>query len=459
MMGLPNSLGLRLGVGFAVVAAVVAPFGAVLFWETRFERWAVGALAVFALSTVITFRGRNLIGWVSAAFAWLWRHRRAPRMPAEPIVGAIAMPGDHVAVRWEDGLLIALIELIPRPFTPTVVVDGKARTDDEVDTELVERLLSLHCADLSADIVSVGYRIGGIAAPTVLEQYDELVGSDPAPAHRRTWIMVRADPQRTHRSAQRRQPGFAGQIRYLVASTTRLANLLASNGVDAMCVRGFDDFDRATVIDFKREGWSKVRGRTTFTAAYTAPGGPDVWWSAPADRTITRVLVEAGVAPRSVVLLTASTKPKRPKGFSRVSGGQRAAVRRGSVPVTDRHHRLPIGSAGVLVGQTTRSYPVYMPFDDVDVSVDLSDARTFTRFVVHAAASGGHVTLSPRFRGLAASIGADVGPEIKVAWPRATTYLEPRPGVDRVELHQDHIRTPRHARLTIRSAVPAEDGR
>ncbi|WP_374193341.1 type VII secretion protein EccE [Mycolicibacterium sp. S2-37] len=452
-----RSFGLRLGAGVAVVAAILVPLGLVLFWGTHFQWWAVGTLTASGLCTAVTFRGRTVIGWGVAILAWIFRHRRAPSAPTEPLIGTVAMPGTHVAVRWDDGLLVALIELVPRPFTPTVVVDGTARTDDEVDTRLVERLLSVHCPDLSADIVSAGYRIGGHAAPPVLEHYAELVGTDPAPAHRRTWIMLRADPRRAHQSAQRRQSGFAGQVRYLVASTTRLANLLSSSGVDAQCERSFDEFDAATAIDFRREGWSKVRGRTTFTAAYTAAGGPDVWWAAPADRTITRIIVEAGVAPRSVVLLTGSVKPKRPKGFTRVSGGQRAAVRRGSVPVTDRHHQVPIGSAGVLVGRTTRGHHVYLPFDDVDVSLDIDGEDTFTQFVTHAAGAGGRVTLSPQYSQLAASIGAEIGPEVKVAWPRAATFLEPASGTERVMLHPNRIKTPRHGGLTIRPISASED--
>ena len=55
--------------------------------------------------------------------------------------------------------------------------------------------------------------------------------------------MLRADPQRTRKSARRRDTGVAGLARYLVASTTRIADLLASNGVDAVCSRSFDDFD------------------------------------------------------------------------------------------------------------------------------------------------------------------------------------------------------------------------
>jgi type VII secretion protein EccE len=438
--------------------AALAPLCIALVMGTRYERWGIAAVAIAAVLTIVTFRGRRLRGWVWLMFGWIWRHRRSPAPPSEPVVGATVMPGDHVAVRWQGEVLVALIELIPRPFTPSVIVGGRAHTDDVLDTRLVEDLLSVHCPDLEADVVSAGYRVGAKAAGDVLSLYQETIGSDPAPAHRRTWIMLRADPRRAGKSAQRRDIGVAGLIRYLVASTTRVADQLASRGVDALCVRSFDDFDRATEISFSREKWSKIKGDSTFTAAYTAPGGPDVWWSVPADRTITLVRVAPGMAPRSTVLLTTTTKPKRPKGFSCVSGAQRAALQ-GHVLVADRHCEVPIGSAGVLVGETSRKHPVYLPLDDVDTCITLGDAQAFTQFAVRAAAAGGIVTLAPRFRKLAELIGAETGPVAKVAWPHATTYLEPHPGVDRVMLRHNLIDTPRHRQLPIRLITPADESR
>jgi type VII secretion protein EccE len=366
------------------------------------------------------------------------------------------MPGDHVAVRWQGDFLCALIELIPRPFTPTVIVDGCARTDDVVSTRLVEQLLSVHCPDLEADVVSAGYRVGNTASTSVVSLFAQLIGSDPAPAYRRTWIMLRANPLRSHVSARRRDDDVAGLIRYLVASATRIADDLASHGVNALCERSFDDFDQATHVRFERERWSTIKGQDTFTAAYTASGGPDVWWSVAADHVVTRFRIVAGMAPVSTVLLTTGTKAKRPAGFRRVSGGQRAALQ-GQTLVTDRHCSLPIGSAGVLVGETMSSHPIYLPLDDVDVCVSLDGARTFTQFVVRSAAAGGIVTLGSRFDTLAQLIGAEIGPEAKVSWPHATTYLGPHPGLDRVVLQHDFISTPRHEQVQVRPITGSEE--
>lgn len=453
-----RSIRLRFSSGHALVLGALAPLCMLLFWRTRYE-WAGPVLvALGVIVALVTFRGRRVTGWMAAAGAWLVRRRRPLDAPSEPVIGATVQPGDHVAVRWQGKSLIAVIELIPRPFTPTVIVDGKANTDDVVDTRLLERLLSVNCPDLEADIVSAGYRVGSVAAPAVTGLYEQVIERDPAPSHRRTWIVVRADPRRAARSAQRRDAGVPGLARYVVASTTRIADQLAGHGVDAVCARSFDDFDQATEIGFEREKWSTIKGPRGFTTAYTAPGGPDVWWSAPADHTITRVRVAAGTAPRSTVLLTTQDKPRKRRGFTRVSGGQRAALH-GENVVPDRHWQLPVGSAGVLVGETASHYPVYLPFDDVDASITLGGARTFVQFAVRAAAAGGRVTLGPQFLEFAELIGAQTGPKAKVAWPGSTTYLGDHPGVDRVTLRHNMISTPRHARLPIRPITPPEESR
>ena len=450
--------GLRFTTGHALWAAVLIP-ACVLVFAAMDMLWLGITLAVIiGLAAVVTVRGRRLTGWVAALFAWRRRHRQPPATPSEPAVGATVIPGDHVALRWQGDHLVSAIELIPRPFTPTVIVNGEAFTDDVVHTRFVEELLSAYCPDLEADVVSSGYRVGKTAPAALVALYEQVVGPYPAPANRRTWIVLRADPERTRRSALRRDAGLSGPAQYLVASTTRIADHLASHGVDARPARSFDDYDRATEISFERETWSMIKGRSTFTAAYVAPGGPDVWWSARADHTLTRVRVAPGEAPTATVLLTTLANPSTPRGFSCLYGGQRAALL-GESPVTDRHYELPVGSAGVLVGETADRYPVYMPFDDVDVSINLGDARLFTQFVVRSAAAGAVVTLAPQFREFAGYINARVGQVPKVVWPNATTYLGAHAGVGQVMLRQNYIATPRHKQLPIRLINPREESR
>ncbi|WP_374158299.1 type VII secretion protein EccE [Mycobacterium sp. G7A2] len=450
--------GLRFTTGHALWAAVLIPACVLVFAEMDMLWLGITLAVIIGLAAVVTVRGRRLTGWVAALFAWRRRHRQPPATPSEPAVGATVVPGDHVALRWQGDHLVSAIELIPRPFTPTVIVNGEAFTDDVVHTRFVEELLSAYCPDLEADVVSSGYRVGKTAPAALVALYEQVVGPYPAPANRRTWIVLRADPERTRRSALRRDAGLSGLAQYLVASTTRIADHLASHGVDARPARSFDDYDRATEISFERETWSMIKGRSTFTAAYVAPGGPDVWWSARADHTLTRVRVAPGAAPTATVLLTTLSNPSTPRGFSCLYGGQRAALL-GESPVTDRHYELPVGSAGVLVGETADRYPVYMPFDDVDVSINLGDARLFTQFVVRSAAAGAVVTLAPQFREFAGYINARVGQVPKVVWPHSTTYLGAHAGVGQVMLRQNYIATPRHKQLPIRLINPREESR
>lgn len=450
--------GVRFTTGHALWAAVLIPACLLLFAQVDLMWLGITLAVLIALGAVLTVRGRRVTGWVAALFAWRRRHRQPPPPPSEPAVGATVVPGDHVALRWQGEQVVSAIELVPRPFTPTVIVNGEAFTDDVVDTRTIENLLEAYCPDLEADVVSAGYRVGKTAPAALVGLYEQVVGPYPAPANRRTWIVLRADPERTRKSALRRNTGVTGLAQYLVASTTRIADHLASTGIDARPARSFDDFDRATEISFEREAWSMIKGRSTFTAAYTAPGGPDVWWSARADHTLTRVRITPGSAPTTTVLLTTLANPSTPRGFSCLFGGQRAALL-GESPVTDRHYELPIGSAGILVGETADRYPVYMPFDDVDVSINLGDARLFTQFVVRSAAAGAVVTLSPQFAEFAGYIDARIDSVAKVAWPNATTYLAPHPGVGRVMLRPNFIATPRHKQLPIRLINPREESR
>ncbi|MGY4646763.1 type VII secretion protein EccE [Mycobacterium sp. URHB0021] len=458
MKNLTAPFGLRFTTGHAISAAALIPGCLLLFIRLDLLWLGVTLAMIIALAALVTVRGRRLTGWIAALFSWRRRHRHAPGAPSAPAVGATVMPGDHVAVRWEGNHLVSLIELIPRPFTPTVIVNGDAFTDDVLDTRTVERLLEAHSPDLSADVVSAGYRTGKTAPSALVALYEQVVGPYPAPANRRTWIVLRADPETTRKSALRRETGVAGLARYLVSSTTRIADQLAGLGVDARCSRSFDDFDHATDISFERETWSTIKGRSTFTAAYSAPGGPDAWWSARADHTITRMRIRPGVAPTTTVLLTTLANPTTPRGFSCLFGGQLAAMR-GETPVTDRHYELPVGSAGVLVGETADRYPVYMPFDDVDVSINLGDSRLFTQFVVRSAAAGAVVTLSPQLREFAGIVNGNIGDVAKVSWPNSTTYLGPHPGIGRVVLRHNSIDTPRHKQLPIRLINPREESR
>ena len=111
------------------------------------------------------------------------------------------------------------------------------------------------------------------------------------------------------------------------------------------------------------------------------------------------------------------------------------------------------------MGETADRYPVYIPFDDVDSCIELTDARLFTQFVIRSAAAGAVVTLGPEFADFAGIINARIGADASIAWPRSTTYLGVRPDISRVTLCDSQIQTPRHGRLPIRLINPREESR
>ena len=215
---LRRHFGFRFTTGHAIWAATLIPACIAVCLHFKLLWLGITLSVLIAIFSVLTIRGYRLTGWVRAVFSWRRRHRSTPDVPSEPAVGATVMPGDHVAVRWQGDYLVAVIELIPRPFTPTVIVNGEAVSDDTVSTKLVEKLLRAHCPDLEADVVSAGYRVGKTAPASLVALYEQVVGPYPAPANRRTWIVLRADPEQTRRSAQRRDSGVSGLARYLVAS-------------------------------------------------------------------------------------------------------------------------------------------------------------------------------------------------------------------------------------------------
>jgi hypothetical protein len=140
-----------------------------------------------------------------------------------------------------------------------------------------------------------------------------------------------------------------------------------------------------------------------------------------------------------------------------VSGGQREALY-GLSLVPSPHCRLPIGPAGVLVGQTAKEHRVYVPFDGGDVSCTLDDDQMLIRFAMRCAAAGGIVTLPERFQEFAESIGAEVGSEVKVAWPNATTYFAERRGVDnQVVLRDDVISLPGGRKISMQPVTAAAE--
>lgn len=407
----------HIAVGGIVVLAVV--FSPLPLWAK-----IVASLVVVAIAAV-RFDRWPVSEWVARAIA----SRRQPQLPAtsEADLGAIAFPGEDVAVRWEGDELVGLVAVVARPLTPTVVVAGEALHDDVIDTRLVQESLQRSGIEVTADIVSAGWRVSSSAPAAVSGWGEELLGADPAPGFRRSWIEVRVDPTKVWRDCRWRGEGLSGVAAAVVSVATRLADDLAEAGVDARPAASFALFDELTQHneDIVAQQWSGLRLKAAYTTVFTAPG-PNDWWSARAVRTVTRTRVRVGQVPQSVVALTTLRPIERdPDGWTRLRGVQMQALR-GDVDVAGSHQLLPVGSAGVLVGRTALDgAPVYVPFDAADSSMLISDTELALRMAVRACAAGAQMCLPQDMAPAAAALGVLAGPKPHYRWPGsgATTWL------------------------------------
>ena len=403
-------------VGVDVGAAHLGVAGLLVVYVIAFAGWPVWGklplVLVICVLAVVTIDDWLASRWLMLAITNRWRRVRRPVLSATGL-GCIACPGEQVAVRWEGEQLVALVGLAPRPFTPTIITaEGATLHDDCVDTQLVHDVMCQLGCEVSVDVVSAGWRVAHSAPAPVWGFYEQIQGSDPAPAFRRTWIVVRVDPYRVLPGSRWRGEGVAAVATTVVAAATRIAEALASSGVDARPQCSFDQFDELTGADevIAEHGWSALCLRGAYTTVFSAAGGPDAWWSQRADRTVTRTRIRVGEAPRSVVALTTLRPIERdPAGWIRLRGTQLDALG-GATPIIDRHRFLPIGSAGMLVGRTAvDDLKVYVSFDAAEAVLQVGDGLLAVHVVMRAAALGAALCLPAGLGSHAASLGAEVG--------------------------------------------------
>ncbi len=452
--------GLVQSTGHIMVALAVGAVVAVMPWAWWVRLLvALGVLAV----CVVSFDNRLASTWVTLAVSM----RRPRSLPARSPAArdAVASPGEDVAVRWDGQDLVGLIALHPKPFSASIVTSGVTDHADVVSTALVSALLARLDVPASADVVSAGWRVGGGWAPlSVRALYEQMIGTDPSAAYRRTWIVVRVRPAEALHAARWRGEGLVGVSKAVVAAATRLAEELSKHAVDARPADSFDDFDKLTDLgEVTDESWSQLRGQGTYTTVFSAPGGPDQWWSVRADRTVTRVRVRPGAAPLSTVALSTVGKMKLdPVGWVRLRGGQLAGLS-GHTPVGDTHWSLPIGSSGMLVGVNPADVKshVYLPMDGADSVLHISDSNVVVQVAMRSAACGAAICLppDPQWGRIAAKLGASTGPQAHLRWPSgARTWLVSRRSSHMVRFEDHEILVePGHTQIPVKWIYPREE--
>ena len=458
-------LSVKLSTPHLVVGTTLITAVAVMPWPW-WVRVVVGL--VLAVLMLIAFDNRLASDWLRLAAAISTSRRQLPAISVADR-GFMAMPGDDVAVRWEGDTVVALVALHPRPFTHTVVLNsGRTLHADTVSTAAITNIVSTLDVPVTVDVVSAGWRVARRAPRTINQLYEQMIAADPCPAVRRTFLLVRVDPKTALAPASWRGGGIEGVAAAAASAATRLAEKLARRGVDARVAADFTIYDQLTDPGpIEKESWSYIRGRDDYTTVFSAPGGPDQWWSVRADRTVTRVRLAPGHAPRSTVALTTVGQMKlNPVGWTRLRGGQLAGLT-GATPVPDHDWAIPVGSAGMLVGVVPGNTAdpghseshVYLPLDTVDSVLHVADPMVTVQVILRSAACGAGIRLSadPAWQHIATRVGATTGPGASLTWPGGVrTWLVPQRTQHIVQFNDREIVTER-GRMPISYIQPREE--
>jgi type VII secretion protein EccE len=347
----------------------------------------VGLAAVVTLLSLVSFSGITLTSGL-AAWVWDWSADPGAALAAgcTPAIDHQRKYGrDTVGVREYRGQLVSVIAVdgdedvsgrhrhrnAPTASLPVAAVaDGLRQFDIHLD---------------SVDIISVKVRRGGNAAE--LSKLDDLgpeewdlVSNGPATYQRRTWLVLRMNPQRNVAAVAARD----SLASTLVAATERLAQDLDGQSCSAKPVTadGLAEVDSAVLADLEatwsRPGWRYLKHFNGFaTSFWLSPAQIDsetveeLWQESPdiGATVLTLRLISRGGRPQlsGWVRFHSDSRLSRDVsgGLNRLTGRQLAAVR-ASLPAPTLHPLLVVpgrelrdhDELALSVGQAQESMPV-----------------------------------------------------------------------------------------------------
>jgi type VII secretion protein EccE len=336
--------------------------------DHRVAWWVGVALAVIvALLSLVSYHGITL---TSAFAAWLWDWSADPGTTlasgCTPAVDHKRRFGrDTVGVREYEGQLVSVIAVdsgeddgsgrhrhraTPGTLLVASVADGLRQFDIHLD---------------GIDIVSVKVRRGGNAAE--LSKLDDwgpeewgLVSDQPASYARRTWLVLRMNPQRNVAAVAARDSLACT----LVAATERLAQDLDGQSCAArpLAADELAEVDSAVLADLEptwsRPGWRHLKHFNGFATSFALTPSDitsetlDALWLPETDATVVTIrLITEGGRPEVSAWVRYHTDGPLPKeastGLNRLTGRQLAAVR-ASLPAPANRAPLAVPSRGLL---------------------------------------------------------------------------------------------------------------
>jgi len=311
----------------------------------------VGIAVVVTLLSLITYHGLTV---ASGLPAWLWDWSADPGSAlaagCTPAIDHQRRFGrDTVGVREHRGQLVTAIAVHDREEDPSG--RHRHRTSSEAVLPVAAVAEGLRQFDMhldAIDIVSVKLRQGGNAAElTALEDWGpeewDVVSDRPASYQRRTWLVLRMNPQRNVAAVVARD----SLASTLVAATERLAQDLDGQSCAARPLTADElaQVDSAVLADlepnWRRPGWRYLKHFNGFaTSFWVSPSDIDsetldeLWPPDTADIAATVMTVRLTTSdgrPQLSAWVRYHSESRLPKevsaGLNRLTGRQLAAVR------------------------------------------------------------------------------------------------------------------------------------
>jgi len=350
--------------------------------EHRVAWWVgVGLAAVVTVLSLVSYHGVTV---VSGLASWVWDWSADPGTA----LGAGCTPAidhqrrfgrDPVGVREYRGRLVSVIAVDGGEGDPS----GRHRHRVSSSAALAVGAVAdgLHQFDIhldGIDIVSVSSRGAGSGAePAALQDWGlEERGEHPGVAQRRSWLVLRMNPQRNVAAVATRD----SLASTLVAATERLAQDLDGQSCAARPLNAEElaEVDSAVLADleptFSRPGWRHLKHfNGQVTSFWVSPADIDTetleaLWAAEGEQVSTtvltvRLITQAG-RPRLSAWVRYHSDGRLPRevtaGLNRLTGRQLAAVRASlpapttrallELPSRDLHDHdelvLPVGQTG-----------------------------------------------------------------------------------------------------------------
>jgi type VII secretion protein EccE len=340
--------------------------------EHRIAFWVgVGLAVIVTLLSLVAQHGLTL---TSGLATWLWDWSADPGTAlaagCTPAVDYQRKYGrDTVGVREYAGRLVAVIAVDGGEDDP--LGRHRHRTTASDPTLLVQAVAAgLHQFDIrldGIDIVSVKIRRGGNAAElSKLDDWGpvewEMVGDQPTLYVRRTWLVLRMNPQRNVAAVAARD----SLASTLVAATERLAQDLDGQSCAARPLTADEiaEVDKAVLADLEptwsRPGWRYLKHFNGFATSFwltpsdiTTETVNDLWEPDTEATVVTIRLTTLGGRPRVSAWVRYHSDKRTPKGLpnglNRLTGRQLAAVR-ASLPAPTTRALLVVPTRGLLEG-------------------------------------------------------------------------------------------------------------